>query len=89
MADKSLTIEIGITEVEQITQAEAHLRGIGTSELVGRGTARCNPGDENIPDIGDELATARALNDLTHQLMHTATLDIEAHTSRRVDHLRI
>ncbi len=89
MADKALTIEISINEVKPITQAEAHLTGFGGSELVGRGTARCNPGDENIPDIGDELATARALNDLTHQLMHTATLDIEAHTNRRVDHLRI
>ncbi|WP_269853148.1 DUF1876 domain-containing protein [Streptomyces sp. RPT161] len=89
MADKALTIEISINEVQPITQAEAHLSGFGSSELVGRGTARCNPGDENIPDIGDELATARALNDLTHQLMHSATMDIEAHTNRRVDQLRI
>jgi hypothetical protein len=43
-----------------------------------------NPADDDIPEIGDELATARALTDLGHRLLLTAATDIEAVTDERV-----
>jgi hypothetical protein len=30
-----------------------------------------------VPEIGDEIAVARALSDLGHRLLHTATGDLE------------
>jgi len=42
--------------------------------------ARCSPSDQNVPEIGDELATARALSELAHKLLDTAAKDIEAVT---------
>jgi hypothetical protein len=37
-----------------------------------------NPAEPNVPAIGDELAAARALSDLTDQLIHLAAHTIEA-----------
>ncbi|MDX3536956.1 DUF1876 family protein [Streptomyces sp. MB09-01] len=48
----------------------------GTNRLTGHGTARCNPADKDVPEIGDELATARALEDLATQLKRTAYGDM-------------
>jgi Domain of unknown function (DUF1876) len=39
--------------------------------------ARLNPADSDVPEIGDELATARALADLAHQLIEVTAADIE------------
>lgn len=39
-------------------------------------------GDSNVPEIGDELAAARALADLSHQLLDAAVQDIEDVTHR-------
>ncbi|MFI0510893.1 hypothetical protein RKD19_008023 [Streptomyces canus] len=50
----------------------------GTTELNGHGTAHCNPADANVPEIGDELAAGRALNDLAGRLLQVAERDIEA-----------
>ncbi|MFJ6783313.1 DUF1876 domain-containing protein [Streptomyces yangpuensis] len=50
----------------------------GTNRLTGHGTARCNPADKDVPEIGDELATARALEDLAAQLKQTAHRDMAA-----------
>jgi hypothetical protein len=33
-----------------------------------------------VPEIGDEIAAARALSDLGHRLIHAATEDVEAVT---------
>ncbi|MER5434100.1 DUF1876 domain-containing protein [Streptomyces sp. NPDC002588] len=49
----------------------------GTTELTGRGAAHCHPADTDVPEIGDELAAGRALNDLARQLLKTAEHDIE------------
>ncbi|MBZ9599459.1 DUF1876 domain-containing protein [Streptomyces yangpuensis] len=48
----------------------------GSNRLTGHGTARCNPTDKDVPEIGDELAAARALEDLAHQLKRIAHRDI-------------
>lgn len=76
---KQWPIEIFIDEHEQRTRAKARLRTHDTT-LVGVGLARLNPADPNVPEIGDELAVARALSDLSHQLLETTAKDIEAIT---------
>jgi hypothetical protein len=82
-------VDIVIDEREdaRVTHAEARLRTNGTAELVGRGTAHRHPDDAEVARIGDELATARALSNLSHELIHTAARDIEQITKQRV-HLR-
>ncbi|MFE0357173.1 DUF1876 domain-containing protein [Streptomyces nigra] len=58
------------------TKARAVL-DTGTATLTGHGTARCNPTDANGPEIGDELAAGRAMDDLARQLLSLAEGDIE------------
>ena len=50
--------------------------------LTGVGTAHRHPRDTDVPEIGDELAAARALSDLAHKLFGAAVADIEAATQR-------
>jgi hypothetical protein len=77
---KQWRVEILIDERDQQTHAEARLHTGDKTQLHGRGTARLNPKDKNIPEIGDELAVARALSELSHALLHAAAEDIEAVT---------
>ncbi|MGH3434425.1 MAG: DUF1876 domain-containing protein [Thermocrispum sp.] len=88
MSTTMWNIQLDIGSDGRVTRCEARLTGKDSSVLVGQGTARANPADENVPYIGDELSAARALSDLTHQLLHSAAMDIEAHTHKPVDHLR-
>ena len=46
----------------------------------GHGEARRRPNDREVPEIGDELATARALADLAYQLLDATSGDIEQFT---------
>ena len=46
--------------------------------------ARRNPSDTEVPEIGDELAAARALADLAHQRIEATVADLEAATSERI-----
>jgi hypothetical protein len=55
----------------------------GTTELTGNGTAHCHPADPNVPEIGDELAAGRAMNDLAHQLLNVADQDIQGMAGSR------
>ncbi|HTI20160.1 MAG TPA: DUF1876 domain-containing protein [Kutzneria sp.] len=75
-------IEIYIDEHEDHTRAEARLTTQDATVTIGRGRARRNPHDLNVPEIGDELAVARALADLGHQLVEAAVQDVEAITHR-------
>jgi hypothetical protein len=77
---KKWTVEIDISEQEQQTRAEARLAHDDGATITGTGMARLNPADDNVPLIGDELAAARALSELAHNLLHAAAADIEAHT---------
>jgi len=45
--------------------------------MVGRGLARRNPEDQQATQIGEEIAAARALSDLAHQLLSDAAARIE------------
>ncbi|MFJ9849361.1 DUF1876 domain-containing protein [Streptomyces sp. NPDC101150] len=80
--------EINITETGSEVRAEARLRGKEGGQMVGQGTARRNPTDEDVPAIGDELSAARALSDLSQQLLQRAAHDIEVHTAKPVERLR-
>ncbi|MFK0254646.1 DUF1876 domain-containing protein [Streptomyces sp. NPDC090445] len=68
-------VGVSLTEEGGTTRARAVL-DTGTSQLVGRGSARCNPEDVEVPAIGDELAASRAMRDLAGQLMRAADRDL-------------
>ncbi|MEV6019259.1 MULTISPECIES: DUF1876 domain-containing protein [unclassified Streptomyces] len=57
----------------------------GTSKFTGHGTAHRSPLDADIPEIGDEVAAGRALNDLARQLRRVAERDIEGVGAARPD----
>ncbi|QUQ64094.1 DUF1876 domain-containing protein [Kutzneria sp. CA-103260] len=75
-------VEIYIDEHEDHTRTQARLTTQDGAVTVGRGQAHRNPRDANVPEIGDELATARALADLSHQLLDAAAQDVAAVTHR-------
>ncbi|HEX9835084.1 MAG TPA: DUF1876 domain-containing protein [Mycobacterium sp.] len=76
---KNWTVEVSIDEHMGLTRAKARLRW-REKEEVGIGTARLNPDDRDIPEIGDELAVGRALSDLGKRLMAVSAQDIECVT---------
>jgi uncharacterized protein DUF1876 len=71
------TVEIEFTEDEDKTRADAVLRG-APADLRGWGRARRNPTDPDMPSIGEEIAAARALADLSHHLLDQAAHRIES-----------
>ncbi|MFC4785569.1 dsRBD fold-containing protein [Nocardioides sp. MAHUQ-72] len=85
MHTKTWTVEIFIGEQEGRTHAEARLSTEKSARpLSGEGTARLNPTDANVPEIGDELAASRALSALAHRLLDVAAEDIGAVTEEHV-----
>jgi hypothetical protein len=54
----------------------AHLDA-GDRSLAGVGRSKRNPADPSVPQVGEELATARALHDLAHHLSQDAWTMIE------------
>ena len=82
MQEKGWSVNIVIDEHEGRTRATAQLHAENRSALVGVGLARLNPVDSDVPVIGDELATARALADLAHQLIEATATDIERVTKQ-------
>jgi len=79
---KQWRVEIVIDEHDGKTRAEARLHNPDGTALAGTGQARCNPRDQDVPKIGDELAVARALSDLAHLLLDATAADIEKITHR-------
>ena len=71
------TVEIEFTEDEDKTRADAVFRG-APADLRGWGRARRNPTDPDMPSIGEEIAAARALADLSHHLLDQAAHRIES-----------
>jgi hypothetical protein len=83
VTEKRWTVDIYVDEQEGRTYAEARLQTGAGTHLVGIGRAKLNPADRDIPEIGDELAAARALTDLGHRLLLAAASDIEGITHER------
>ncbi|MEU4424780.1 dsRBD fold-containing protein [Actinoplanes sp. NPDC024001] len=80
----SVEINIDENEDERRTHAVALLRTAARPQVRGEGFARRSPRDHEVPEIGDELAAARALADLAYQLLDVAAGDIEAVVHRPV-----
>jgi uncharacterized protein DUF1876 len=70
-------VSITFSEDEDHTRADAVLTG-GPTELRGWGRARRSPNDPSLPAVGEEIAAARALGDLSHHLLEQAAHLIEA-----------
>ncbi|MEV5241071.1 DUF1876 domain-containing protein [Streptomyces cinnamoneus] len=70
-------VEVEFEEVEKRTRAAAMLRLQDGTELRARGHATRHPDDPEQLRVGEELAAARALNELSRQLLAKAGHDIE------------
>jgi hypothetical protein len=73
-------VSIDIGEHDGRTRAVAHLHTRDTERMVGVGFARLAPSDRDVPEIGAEIAAARALAELSRRLLGAATEDVEAIT---------
>ena len=85
LAAKRWTVTIEIDEHDGRTRAHARLHTPTSDQLVGVGLARLNPADRDVPEIGDEIAAARALSELGHLLLSAAADDLEGVTHVRAD----
>jgi hypothetical protein len=70
------TVDVAFTEDEKHTRADAILHA-GAARYRGWGRARRNPADPDRPKVGEEIAAARALENLVVQLRGAAEHDIE------------
>lgn len=68
-------LEVTMLHVGNETRAHAVLVGDAPA-IEGVGNARRNPDDADIPQLGDEIAAARALHRLADHLLHAAAADI-------------
>ena len=71
------SISITFSEEDDRTRADADLDGAPV-RLSGYGTSRRNPVDPNLPAVGERIAAARALGDLSHHLLEQAAHEIES-----------
>ncbi|HEY8788717.1 MAG TPA: dsRBD fold-containing protein [Actinopolymorphaceae bacterium] len=74
---KTWHVELFIYEDGDDTSARAVLHGDSPEHTEGRGLSRRKPMDTDVPEIGDEVAAARALYALAVALLATASDDIE------------
>jgi hypothetical protein len=70
--DVRLTLREDTDHCEVIAYLDA-----GDRTLAGVGRSKRNPADPAVPQVGEELATARALHDLAHHLSMDAWKTIE------------
>ncbi|GAA2006800.1 DUF1876 domain-containing protein [Catenulispora subtropica] len=69
-------IRLYFFEEDGRTQARVWLKpGVSTLEAVGE--ALCEPGEFDVPEIGDEVAAGRALVALGEKLLRSSETDIE------------
>jgi Domain of unknown function (DUF1876) len=77
MPDQIWHVDVTFTEDGDKTRADAVLE-LADQRFHGFGQAKRAPEDPKIPVIGQDLAAARALSELSHQLLHAAADRIEA-----------
>ncbi len=80
MTTRTWTVQVKLDEMGDDTTADAVIGLDNKTEVRGHGRSRRNPADDADVRIGDELAAARALSDLAHQLLAVAASDIESRT---------
>jgi Rv2632c-like len=73
---------MSFTEDPDYTQAIALLSTPEGNELRGLGQSRRNPEDRPVAEIGEEVAGARALSSLAHELLNYAASQIERNVRR-------
>lgn len=81
-------VDIQLFETDDDTTAHAVLHTQAGTTLHGHGRARRNPTDQPVPEIGEELAAARALRELAARLLETASGDISQLEAHEVHLLR-
>jgi hypothetical protein len=79
----SLRIDVSVSEDADHCEAVAHVRVRGR-DFSGWGRARRNPADPEMPVVGEELAVARALSEVSHQLVVAAADSLESALGRPV-----
>jgi hypothetical protein len=84
MTDQFWRVEIAFTEEGDRTRADATLE-LAAQRFHGVGRAKRAPTDPNVPVIGEELAAARALSDLSHHLVDAAAERIEGFEGHPVE----
>ena len=73
------SVEIFLSEIDGHSHAEARLVSGARTPLTATGSATLSERDPlDVPEIGYELATARALRSLADKLLRTAAEDVEA-----------
>lgn len=75
-------IDVNINEDDTTTDATVTLRLPDGKELSAQGHSRRNPADPARPRIGEEIAAARALSGLVHELLDKASSEIEDSTHK-------
>jgi Domain of unknown function (DUF1876) len=83
MSDQIWPVSIVFTEDGDRTRADAVLE-LANQRFHGYGRAKRAPEDPSVPLIGQDLAAARALSDLSHQLLTAAAARIERFEGRPV-----
>ena len=81
---KTWTVSVHVFEQGDHTSARAVLHAESPVEIEARGAAHRSPPDPQVPEIGDEVAVARALHHLADLLMAAATDDMRAVGARNV-----
>ena len=76
MPDQMWRVSIAFTEEGDRTRADAILE-LSNTRFHGFGQAKRAPGDPSVPVVGEELAAARALSEMSHQLLQAAADRIE------------
>ncbi len=82
-ADDRWSIEVFVAEIDGETDAEIRMTKVDNRNFSGRGKAKLNPVDRNVTVIGEEIAIARALSDLSHKLLHSAAVGVETMTHEK------
>ena len=82
-ADDRWSMELFVAEIDGETDAEARLTKADNRHFAGRGKAKLDPADRDVAMIGEEIAIARALSDLSHKLLHSAAVGVESMTHEK------
>jgi len=75
-------VELEFMEDDQHTKAAAMVRLPDGSEVRAHGRASRHQTDSNQPRVGEEIASARALNELAMQLLSKAHGEIDQASGR-------
>lgn len=81
---RTITLDMQVVEAGARTTADIGMTTGNGQALHGRGTARRHPDDAEIPQVGDDIAVARALFELAHKLLDGASHEIGERQHRRV-----